>query len=232
MIVTGLGAAVSDGLADGRVVSGVGGQYNFVAMAHALPEARSILCLRATRQSHGRSTSNIVWSYGHATIPRHLRDIVVTEYGVADLRGRTDREIVAALVEVMDAEFQESLVADAVRAGKLRRSYRIPEAARANRRETLRRRLEPVRAHGAFPELPFGSDLTPEEIALTRALRRLKSGLATWPGRLAILRQAIAADPDDAALGPCLARLDLARPAMLRGRVERRLVAAALRPAD
>ncbi|HEX6239509.1 MAG TPA: acetyl-CoA hydrolase/transferase C-terminal domain-containing protein, partial [Polyangiales bacterium] len=49
MMVTGLGAAVSDALADGRVVSGVGGQYNFVAMAHALPEARSVLCLRATR---------------------------------------------------------------------------------------------------------------------------------------------------------------------------------------
>ena len=40
MMMTALGAAVSDGLADGRVVSGVGGQYNFVAMAHALPEAR------------------------------------------------------------------------------------------------------------------------------------------------------------------------------------------------
>ncbi|MCW5574393.1 MAG: acetyl-CoA hydrolase, partial [Steroidobacteraceae bacterium] len=35
MMVTLLGAAVSDTLADGRVVSGVGGQYNFVAMAHA-----------------------------------------------------------------------------------------------------------------------------------------------------------------------------------------------------
>jgi hypothetical protein len=232
MMVSGLGAAVSDGLADGRVVSGVGGQYNFVAMAHALPEARSVLCLRSTRQSQGRRTSNIVWSYGHVTIPRHLRDIVVTEYGVADLRGRTDREIVTALVEVMDAEFQEFLVADAVRAGKLPRGYRIPEAARANRAEMLRRRFEPVRAHGAFPELPFGSDLTPEEIALTRALRRLKSGLATWPGRLAILRRAIAADPGDAALAPFLARLGLARPAGLRGRVERRLVAAVLRSAD
>ena len=51
MMVTGLGAAVSDGLADGRVVSGVGGQYNFVAMAHALPQARSILCLRSTRRA-------------------------------------------------------------------------------------------------------------------------------------------------------------------------------------
>ena len=55
MMVTGLGAAVSDALADGRVVSGVGGQYNFVAMAHALPEARSILCVRATRAVARRS---------------------------------------------------------------------------------------------------------------------------------------------------------------------------------
>src|SRR4029453_8695268 len=63
MMVTLLGAAVSDGLADGRVVSGVGGQYNFVSMAHALPGARSILCLRATRTKDGRVTSNIVWNY-------------------------------------------------------------------------------------------------------------------------------------------------------------------------
>ena len=136
MMVTGLGAAVSDGLADGRVVSGVGGQYNFVAMAHALPQARSILCLRSTRRAQGSLSSNIVWSYGHATIPRHLRDIVVTEYGIADLRGRTDREIASALVEVMDAGFQESFVADAMRAGKLPRGYLHPGGgARESRRQ-------------------------------------------------------------------------------------------------
>ncbi|HVH83450.1 MAG TPA: acetyl-CoA hydrolase/transferase C-terminal domain-containing protein, partial [Steroidobacteraceae bacterium] len=60
MMVTLLGAAVSDALESGQVVSGVGGQYNFVAMAHALPDARSILCVRATRTRHGRTTSNIV----------------------------------------------------------------------------------------------------------------------------------------------------------------------------
>ncbi len=53
MMLTTLGAAVSDGLDDGRVVSGVGGQYNFVAMAHALPGARSVLCARATRRKDG-----------------------------------------------------------------------------------------------------------------------------------------------------------------------------------
>ncbi len=99
MMVTLLGAAVSDALENGQVVSGVGGQYNFVAMAHALPDARSILCVRATRTHRGVTTSNIVWSYGHETVPRHLRDIVVTEYGIADLRGRTDEEIIMALLD-------------------------------------------------------------------------------------------------------------------------------------
>ncbi len=47
MMATLLGAAVSDGLDDGQVVSGVGGQYNFVAQAFALDGARSILALES-----------------------------------------------------------------------------------------------------------------------------------------------------------------------------------------
>ncbi|MFU8832568.1 MAG: acetyl-CoA hydrolase/transferase C-terminal domain-containing protein, partial [Wenzhouxiangella sp.] len=63
MMVTATGAAVSDGLKDHQVVSGVGGQYNFVAMAHALEDGRSVLMLRSTRESGGTTRSNIVWEY-------------------------------------------------------------------------------------------------------------------------------------------------------------------------
>ena len=79
MMVTLGGSVVSDGLDNGQVVSGVGGQYNFVAQAHELPDGRSIICLRATRGGGQRTASNIVARYGHCTIPRHLRDLVVTE---------------------------------------------------------------------------------------------------------------------------------------------------------
>ncbi len=72
MMATLLGAAISDGLEDGQVVSGVGGQYNFVAQAFALEGARSILTLDATRLSGNKVQSNIRWSYGHETIPRAL----------------------------------------------------------------------------------------------------------------------------------------------------------------
>ena len=51
MMATLLGAVVSEALEDGRVVSGVGGQYNFVAQSFALEDARSIIMLRATRDA-------------------------------------------------------------------------------------------------------------------------------------------------------------------------------------
>ena len=75
MMATVLGDVISDGLEDGRIVSGVGGQYNFVAQGFALEGARSVIMLRATRTAKGKTQSNIRWRYGHTTIPRHLRDI-------------------------------------------------------------------------------------------------------------------------------------------------------------
>ena len=228
MMVTGLGAAVSDGLYDGRVVSGVGGQYNFVAMAHALPEARSILCLRSTRISHGRTVSCLPWSYAHATIPRHLRDIVVTEYGIADLRGKTDNEVVAALVDVMDARFQDAFVSEAQRARKLSRSYRVPEAARRNRPEVLAERFAPWRERGLFAELPFGSELTRDELVLTRALRSIDKDVHSWSGRARLLRKMLEADPKSPQFKLYMQRMHLDQPRSLSERLQRRLLAAAL----
>lgn len=177
MIATLLGAVASDGLEDGRVVSGVGGQYNFVAMAQALEDGRSVLMIRATRESGGETTSNVVGSYGHVTIPRHLRDLVVTEYGIADLRGKTDEEVVAAMLSVADSRFQEGLLEDAKRAGKIARDYRVPDRFRENVPERLDAALAPYRERGHFQELPYGTDLTEVELTLTRALRGMQKKL-------------------------------------------------------
>jgi acyl-CoA hydrolase len=192
MMVTLLGAAISDGLEDGRVVTGVGGQYNFVSMAHALPDGRSIMCVRATRTKDRRTTSNLVWSYGHATIPRHLRDIVVTEYGIADLRGRTDSEVIAALLNIADSRFQEPLLAEAKAARKIRGDYRIPDSYRNNTPERLEQAFAAQRRSGLFSEYPFGTDLTAEEIVLAKALKHLKAHAASWPAKLRMLGAAMA----------------------------------------
>ncbi len=174
MMVTLLGAAVSDALDTGQVVSGVGGQYNFVAMAHALPDARSILMLRATHEHKEGVRSAIVWNYAHATIPRHLRDIVITEYGVADLRGQSDGEVVKRLIAIADSRFQPELVAQAQAAGKLEAGYTVPDRYRQNLPEMLDAKLHPWSQAGLLPDFPFGTDLTADELHIVRALKRMK----------------------------------------------------------
>jgi acyl-CoA hydrolase len=173
LIVTLTGAVASDGLDDGRVLSGVGGQYNFVAMAQALEDGRSIMMIRSTKDEDGKVSSNIRWHYGHVTIPRHLRDIVVTEYGIADLRGRSDEEIIIALLEIADSRFQNELLRSAKEAGKIRKNYSIPDHARDNRPQKLKLMLAQYRERGLFQEFPFGTDLTAEEVVLQKALRAL-----------------------------------------------------------
>ena len=185
MMATLGGAVVSDGLADGRVVSGVGGQFNFVAQAHALPGGRSIIAVRATRASGGRVESNLRWNYGHVTIPRHLRDVVLTEYGIADIRGRSDAEVAAALLAIADSRFQPALLAEARRAGKLPASYRIPDSQRENLPDRLERALAPHRAAGRFGALPFGTDLSPKNCARRRVPRGSRHVSESCPGRLA-----------------------------------------------
>ncbi|HEY1142357.1 MAG TPA: acetyl-CoA hydrolase/transferase C-terminal domain-containing protein [Lysobacter sp.] len=193
MMATALGAAVSDALGDGRVVSGVGGQYNFVAMAHALPDARSILMLRASREANGHVRSSIPWNYPHTTIPRHLRDLYVTEYGIADVRGRADEDCVIAMAAIADARFQDELIATAKGNGKLRADFVVPTEARRNTPEQLRAALSPFRAAGTLPDYPLGSDFTEVEQRLVTALGWLKTNTQTRGGKLRMLLRALTA---------------------------------------
>lgn len=232
MMVTLLGAAVSDTLADGQVVSGVGGQYNFVAMAHALPGARSILCVRATRTHRGRVSSNLVWAHGHETIPRHLRDVVVSEYGSAQLRGRTDAECIAALLNITDSRFQPALLKAAQAAGKIARDYRVPDRHAHNLPARLEAALAPARAAGYCSEYPFGTDLTPEEVRALRALRLLEARSGALRGRLALLGAALAHGRVRASDAPVLARLGLSAAQAPRRWLQRRLLALALHASE
>jgi acyl-CoA hydrolase len=174
MMVTALGAAVSDGLETGEVVSGVGGQYNFVAMAHALPDARLLMMLRATHDNQAGLRSSIVWSYGNVTIPRHLRDIVITEYGVADLRGQPDAEVIQRLIAVADSRFQDDLVHQAKAHGKLPQHYAVPARYRNNLPQALDDKLRPWVQSGLLPDFPFGTEFTDDELHIVRALKKLK----------------------------------------------------------
>ncbi|HLT14600.1 MAG TPA: acetyl-CoA hydrolase/transferase C-terminal domain-containing protein [Marinobacter sp.] len=224
MMYTLNGAAVSDGLDDGRVVSGVGGQYNFVSMAHELPGARSILALRATRSSGGKVLSNIVFNYAHCTIPRHLRDIVITEYGIADLRGQPDEQVFLSLIRIADSRFQEGLLKQAQKAGKVRADFRLPADWKNNTPESVRKALEAAGEGDWFPAFPFGRDFTDEELKLGKALKSLKAATATRRGKLSTLWQAMRADDEDGRYHGLLERMDLVRPSGFREKLDRKLV--------
>ncbi|MEX6675037.1 acetyl-CoA hydrolase/transferase C-terminal domain-containing protein [Pseudomonas sp. W2Oct36] len=222
--VTLLGAAVSDQLADGRVVSGVGGQYNFVAQGHALEGARSVLILRSWRESGGEVNSNIVWDYAHTTIPRHLRDIVVTEYGIADLRGKTDSAVIEALLNISDSRFQPGLIDQAQKAGKLPKDFRLDPLFSQNTPE----RLKDIRHQfpSLFVEYPLGSDFTAEERDLLRALNWLKSKFKLT--EIIELGKATLEAPDASAYPEHLQRMGLDHPQGLRDELYQRLVLAGL----
>lgn len=212
MMVTLSGSVVSDGLEDGTVISGVGGQYNFVAMAHSLPDARSILCVRSTRGSGKHAQSNIVPFYGHITIPRHLRDIIVTEYGVANLRGKTDEEVAIALIKVADSRFQEELLEFAKENGKVCKDYELPSEYRNNTPEKINDWVSKWRKDGYFPAFPLGTDLTDEEIAIGKSLKEIKALMDNPRQLIKAIVRAFVHDVDEEGAHKYLERMQLAHP--------------------
>jgi hypothetical protein len=185
--------------------------------------------LRSTRRKDSALTSNILWNYGNTTIPRHLRDVVVTEYGVADLRGLSDQDVIAALLNVADSRFQEGLKREAQAAGKLRKDYRIPETFRRNLPDALEERFILARARGLFSDFPFGTDFTSQEIVLARALSSLRERTAGgWP-RIKAVVSALAAAGTPGAAKPYLERMSLDSPKTRQEWIWQRLLVQELR---
>ena len=226
MMVTLLGAAVSDALEDGRVVSGVGGQFDFVSMAQSLDCAMSILMCRACREHGGQVTSNIRWNYGHNTVPRHHRDVFVTEYGIAATRGCSDRDTIDRLLHIADARFHAGLMDTAKQSGKVESDYSLAKTADDNRPAAIQSVFNKYRSH--FPPYPLGTELTSDEQVLAEALGWLQSNTASTSGKAATMARALALTDmpqDDSAL----ARMGLDKPSGLKSRLMKKMLSYALR---
>ncbi len=229
MMATLLGAAVSDALEDGRVVSGVGGQFDFVSMAHALDHAHSILMLRASRTRKGVAQSNIRWAYGHATVPRHHRDIYVSEYGIAATQGKTDSQVIAAMLQIADTAFQPGLASEAIAANKLKPEYRLPKDATENSADALASIFNDPVLRPHFPAYPLGTDLTQIEQQLIPALEFLQTSSTGLGSKLALIARALFGGETTPSHTAALQRLGLEKATTLSQRLARRLVSYALR---
>ncbi|HEY5109870.1 MAG TPA: acetyl-CoA hydrolase/transferase C-terminal domain-containing protein [Acidimicrobiales bacterium] len=114
------GQVVADNI-DGRQISGVGGHEDFVAGAEMRLDDHSLICLRSTAVSNGVNRSRIVPTLPEGSVvstPRHHTGVVITEYGSADLSGRTVRERAAALADIAHPEFRDELHAVAATLGR------------------------------------------------------------------------------------------------------------------
>ncbi|WP_445365951.1 acetyl-CoA hydrolase/transferase C-terminal domain-containing protein [Microbulbifer sp. ANSA001] len=233
MMVTLGGAVVSDALVDNQVVSGVGGQYNFVAQAFALPGARSVIALPSTRVRGGICESNIVWEYPHATIPRHLRDVVVTEYGAVDLRGKTDRDVMVSMLSICDSRFQAVLLEQAKFAGKIEKSFVIPQSFNNNTPEHITEIFSVESTLAILPYYPLGTDFTDEEALLAVSLQQLRAADRSWWRMLMAVIQGRKVWHDKSTgtewLQRCLARMGYDHTETYEHRLEAYVVAAALR---
>jgi len=93
-----------------RLYSGVGGQMDFIRGASLAAQGRAIIALPST--ARGGTASRLVTALqpgaGVVTTRAHVQT-VVTEWGTAELRGRSTRERARALIDIADPEFRPGL---------------------------------------------------------------------------------------------------------------------------
>lgn len=114
------GQAVADTIA-GDQYSGIGGAEDFAAGAGYTLDAHSLTCLPATAVVDGGLRSRIVPFFGPGaviTTPRHHVDVVVTEFGAAELTGKTVHQRGEALATIAHPDFRDELLEAAERASK------------------------------------------------------------------------------------------------------------------
>ena len=112
-----------------KIFSGIGGQVDFVRGAVRSKNGRSIIALRSTAK--GGKASRIVpcLSEGAGVVTTRADvQYVVTEYGIAELRGRSIRERALALIGVAHPEFRDELMEGAQERRLVPASQAMPRA--------------------------------------------------------------------------------------------------------
>jgi len=99
-----------------RVISGAGGQTSFAIGAFLSKGGRSITVFSSTAGKGDKRISRITPLLAEGTIvtvPRTVSDYIVTEYGIARLKGKTQRQRALALIDIAHPDFREELEKEA-----------------------------------------------------------------------------------------------------------------------
>lgn len=90
-------------------ISGVGGQVDFVRGAAASKGGRSIIAMPATAKGKISKIVPFLDEGAPVTTSRNDIDYVVTEYGIAKLKGETNRQRARNLIEIAHPDFRDAL---------------------------------------------------------------------------------------------------------------------------
>lgn len=103
-----------------RQFSGTGGAADFASGAMRSKGGRGVVAFTSTAKKGTISKIKATLTPGApVTIHRNLVDTIVTEYGVAELKGRTVPERARALIAVAHPDFRESLLEEGKKMGIL-----------------------------------------------------------------------------------------------------------------
>jgi acyl-CoA hydrolase len=91
-----------------QYLGGTGGQVDYVRAGSRSPGGRSVIALPATAKGGKVSRITAVLS-GPVTTSRSEVDVIVTEFGAAELKGQTLVERTRRLVAIAHPDFRESL---------------------------------------------------------------------------------------------------------------------------
>ena len=104
-----------------KQISGTGGQLDFVQAAYASKGGRSFICLSSTfKDKAGNLKSRIVPTLEPATIttcPRTAGHLIVTEYGIVNLKGKTTWQRAEALIGIAHPDLRDDLIKEAEKMG-------------------------------------------------------------------------------------------------------------------
>ena len=110
-----------------RAISGAGGQFDFVLGSYLSKGGKSFICLSSTfmNKKTGKAESRIRPTLATGSIVTDARpctDYLVTEYGLARLKGLTAWERSEAIINIAHPDFREELIAAAEKQGVWKQS--------------------------------------------------------------------------------------------------------------
>lgn len=109
------GQVVADSVL-GKQFSGIGGHEDFVSGPGLSDNGRSLVCLPSTTVVNGVRVSRITGRLPEGTVvttPRHQVDVVITEFGAAEIAGLSISERARALACISHPDFRDELTATA-----------------------------------------------------------------------------------------------------------------------